>query len=1045
MKTIVAFFLRRSLPVNIAAAAAVILGAVFMMSARRVAMPEVSLDIILVQTVYPGASPEEVERNVTGPLEEEIKGTGGIQEMYSTSRRGFSSIYIELETGLDDPESAVNDIRQAVDAVQDLPELAESPRVLRLGSSSVFPALKVHVSCEQPADTHRMAEELEQRLLAIPGVSSVDLEGFREPEVRVELDPRKMAAKHISAGEVIQSISSASISYPCGNLEEGDTQIMVSLNSLADSPEDVGNITLRSNYSGYSVKVRDIARVYMDREPSGYLYRTNGRPSVNCVVTKMKSGDNLIISRETERICSAFTREKAESGVRVFTHIVDDVSDLIRNRLNVVRNNAVIGLILVIVSLFLLLNWRVAFFTAAGLPVAFGLTFIVMGMAGITINMISMVGMILVLGMLVDDAIIVAENTYRFLEKGEERLRAVTEGTHEVALPVTGTVLTTIAAFTPIFFISGIMGKFIVHMPIIVITALTASLVEAFIILPVHAYDFAPSFTGKGQKPASRVSRFSKLQDIYSNLLSRAVRNRYGVCISALLFLVIMLTVFFGYMWKKFELFPSEGIDIFFITFQKEAGTTKEATATTGKLIEDIAVRELGKDELKDIVTRIGSDRTMPNDTVFNEGEEYGAVVVYLNESTKRTRSANEIIDVLRPRLELLVRDGSAVSYGFERYKPGPPQGKPIAVQIIGEDFETAGRFARDIEEFLEHQEGVYDIKSGFGRTVKEIEVDIQSTKARRAGITAESAGIFLRAAFEGVEASSVRRGEEQIDIRVSFPEGWAENRGAIRGLLIENRAGTLIPLERVASIRPRDTMQAIFHKQGRRFIEISPDFNTETVKAKELSDRIAERFADSEQTYPGCVLEQGGEAGKTNESVKDLARSGLAALFLIFVILTAIFNSPFHPFLVMWAVPFGFAGIVLAFLIHGEIFTFVGIIGVIGMTGVVVNDAIVLVSYIKSLRDQGAGKRESIIQGGKTRLRPVILTSLTTLLGLAPTAYNIGGKDPYLPVIALAVGWGLFFATGVTLVLIPCLYAVGDDIGTLVWRIRERRAYSSD
>ncbi len=1039
MKKFIEFFIKRSLLVNIIAVIIMLAGLFFMLTVRRVAFPEVQFDIAFVYTIYPGASPLEVERNVTRPVEERIKGISGIKEMLSSSRSGYSGVFIELETDLDNPESTINDIRQAVDTVEDLPDLAEKPVVMRIGSSIVFPALGVNLTSPDASaeKLNDLADELERKILKVPGVSHVNFSGYDEPEIKVDIDPALLNHFHLSVREIVNAIRTHVISYPAGTLDEGDTQVMVSLNSRIMNASDVGNVVVRSNFEGYTIRVKDVAGVHEGVADTSYLFRTNGKKSVNLQIMKMKSGDNILISRRVKEICEEFEKEKNGSGVKVKTEIVDDVSDFIKNRLDVVKNNAVIGLFLVVLSLFLFLNWRVALFTAAGLPVAFGVTFIIMGYAGITINMMSMVGMILVLGMLVDDAIIVAENIYRHMEHGMKRLEAVVTGTSEVVAPVTGTVLTTIAAFIPLFLITGMMGKFMIHMPIIVIIALAASLIEAVIILPVHAYDFAEVSDREMEKArGEHDSKFHRFREMYRNLLEKFVRNRYVVLGAAMFVLVALFTYFGTVQISKFEMMPSEGIEIFFMKYELPSGTRKERTLEEVKKIENILKSELSKNELRDFVVRIGSDET--HSFVHNEGEAYGIAIVYLTDISDRERDVQEIIDALREKTDQLVKQGTFLSIRYEKVKPGPPTGPPVSVEIECEDFTQSRQLADEVVAFLKTIDGVLQVETSYGKTVDEVEVVVDSEKAHKAGLTAIEVAEFLRAAFEGIEASSVKKGEKEVEIRVRLQEGWASDRESIKELRIENRMGNLIPLGAIAHLRSEKSMQAVFHDKGNRYISVMGEIDALKVRPGEIAEKVQEHFKGYEEKYPDTELKLGGEVEETRDFFIDIVKALLLAVSLIFIILASIFNSPFHPFLVLLSIPFAFAGVILAFFLHGETFTMVAIIGVVGMTGVVVNDAIVLVSYIRQLRLKGTAKLDSIITGGVTRLRPVILTSLTTLLGLAPTAYHFGGKDPFLPVIALAIGWGLLFSTGVTLLLIPCFYAIGDDVNQMWWRWRK-------
>lgn len=1016
------FSVKHSLLVNLISVFILVAGfyTVFIYQIRREAFPEVSFDMVVIDTPYPGAPPEEIEKLVTVPVEKELKGVDGIEEMQSTSIENQSSILIKISQDVKDKGKVVDDIQQAVDRVVDLPEEAEEPIVTEVTSGEI-PVIEVALSGNlDEVKLQEYAERLEDILEDIPGVSSIARRGWRDKEVWVEVDPDKMQDLHLSLEEVMQALGRKNVSIPGGKLR-GAEEFSIRTTGEFETEEEIENVVIRANELGNWLRVKDVAKVRFSFEDEDVINKSRGSRSINLTVIKRATGDAVKIVDRVKRDTENFLKS-ADPALKV--SFINDIAFYIERRLGVLKNNATIGLFLVSCVLLIFLNWKTALLTALGLPVAFCATLAVMGFIGLSINLITMFGLIIVLGMLVDDGIIVAENCSRYREAGLNSRDAAIIGTQEVVKPVTTTIITTIAAFSPLMFMEGMLGKFIWGIPLVVIIALMASLFEALVILPSHFADFVKSkakFTSKKELPW-----FKKLLNFYTAVVSKALRRRYWVTggVVVLLILTMLLASF-----MPFVLFGSEeGVEQFYIRAEAPVGTNLYQTNELIRQIEK-KVEELPENELDAYTTQVGLiGQSWMYDEYGKSGSHMAQVTVNVTPRTQRKRSISQIINALRRDIKDI--KGFEKIY-FEKEQEGPPVGKAIAVQIRGEDFPVLEKIEKEISEYLKNIKGVQDVASDYEVGRGEIRVVIDEEKAARAFLTVGQIAISIRNSFKGGIATSIKpvKAEEEVDVVVRFPEEYRNKRTAFEKILVPNKFGNLIPLKKVAHFEDKVSVARIRHLDGKRVITVRADVDKKNITSLEANKRLARQFRDIPEKYPGYSINYGGEQEENVKAMKSFAGAFGLAFFLIFLILAANFNSLIQPLVVMLAIPFGLIGVVWAFFFHGSAFSFFMLMGMVGLSGVVVNDSIVLVEFINNLRRKGVDRRASIIQAGQIRLRPVLLTTITTSLGLTPTAYGIGGGDPFLRPMALTIVWGIICATALTLIVIPCVYAIIDDL----------------
>ncbi|MDD4201917.1 MAG: efflux RND transporter permease subunit [Candidatus Omnitrophica bacterium] len=1031
------FSVNQSLFVNLLSVIIMIIGLNVAMNMNKEIFPNVNFDTVTVTTIYAGATPEDVEKLITTPIEKELKQVDGIKEINSNSVPGISILNIEIDPDEDNKQKVIRDIQNYVDRVKDLPKDVDDPIVAEVESKQ-FPIIEVALSGDMPEQKLREhADILEDIFEDLSDVARVIKSGYREREIHILVDPYKLREFYVSIDEIEEALASRNISLPAGELNTETTEYSVRTTGEFLTSEEIEEVIIRANDSGNWLRVKDVAVVKDSFKDEDIINKTLGTRSVNLVILKKESGDALRMVDEIKKLCNKYLKT-AKDGLRI--SYVNDYSYYARRRLNVLTNNALSGGFIVIALLMVFLEKRVAFLTFLGIPVAFFATFIVMKMLGITINLISMFGLIIVLGMLVDDGIIVGENIYSYIEKGYPPREAAVIGAEEVMGPVFTAVATTIAAFSPLLFMTGIMGSFIKAIPVVLIVALIASLGEAVIILPSHMADFVKIKKDKdGNVIASNKQKpwFKTMIDWYTKLIRGAIRRKWTViiCTFTMIFvcIVIIISAMVGKGPLRFILFPSVGINYLFIRGEAPIGTPLKKTVELIKPVEDI-IAQLPDTELDTYVTTVGQIQEDEHDPFAGNGSHLVQLTVYLTREQDRKRSVDQIINELREKIKDIK---GFEELKFDKPQSGPPVGSPISVRIRGEKFEVLDKIADEYMSYMRTLPGVYDISWDNKPGKEEILIDVDREKATMAGVSYRQIAKTMRAVFEGGIATTIKpfKAEEETDVTVRFNEEHTGDVSVFDNVIIQNKFNTLVPLNKIASIKKVPGSTTIHHLDGKRVVTVTSNLDTKKTTSVAVNSALKNHFSKIEEKYPGYTIKYSGEQERSEESLKSLLDAFIYAFLVIYLILAGFFRSLVQPVIVMSAIFFGFLGVVIAFLLHNMAISFMAILGIVGLNGIVVNDSIVLVDFINKLRKEGMSRRQSIIKAGQMRIRPVLLTTITTVGGLCTVAYGIGGKDPFLVPMALSICWGLSFATIMTLTVIPCIYSAVDDIAQKVRR----------
>jgi len=1020
MQTIIKFMVQRPLVVNMLSVFLVALGLFAIWSINREAFPNVNLDMIQIDFGYPGATPEEIERLIVTPIEQELKTLNGIDKMTSTSFPGSGRINLEVDPDSTNRGRIVSDTQLAIDRA-DLPtDLPYDPFVTEV-DGTVFPVINLAVSAPlNDLKLKRLGDDIEDDLLRIEGVARVLVSGKRKAEIRITVDPDKMTEERIAVGDISKVIETWNVNVPGGDLETVDQKYAVRITGELKGSEDAGNLILRSNERGDSLRLEDIAQIDETLEEPTKIYDVKGKPALAIIILKQSDAD-IISTVDRIRDYIDTIPEKYDASITISTY--QDFSRFARLRLGVLTNNGIVGVFLVLVSLVLFLRPSVAMTTTIGLPIVFLTGLYCLYVMGVTLNLISMLGFIMVLGMLVDDAIIVGENITWHMEMGKSPARAAVAGAAEIIGPVTTTILTTVVAFGPLMFMSGIIGKFIVAIPTVVVLLLFLSWLEAFLILPGHVSHFA----NPDKHPEER-HWITAMENSYVWVLKAAIRFRYLTVLLA--FAVLIGSFYLAATRMSFVLFPSEGIDQFTVRVTATSGTRIDVMREKMIAIDKALRDRIDPGVLETTLISTGQIAVDSGDPLTQRGSRFGQIsAIYIPAVSREGHNAMD--DMRRAELELPAMFPD-IKLAFSELKPGPPAGRALQAEISGSDTEQMEQASRQLMEWLATINGVSTIESGSDIGDEALHVVVNRSLATYAGISLSTIASHVRAAVGGLRVSTTRRGTEEIDITIRFPDDPATQREYLENLLISNGRGGLIPLKNIATLEKHPGATTIRHKAGIRVIHVVANIDAAIITSSELNKLVA----DNEQQWLGDLYKQvtvsyGGEEEKNQESVIGLMQSLAFALLGIFIILAIQFNRMSYPFYVMLAIPFGAIGIIIGFYLHDLYWkpmslSFFALMGGVALTGVVVNSSLVLLVFVQRAIEQGMSTYDAIITAGRRRLRAVILTATTTVVGLLPTAYGWGGMDPFVSPMALALSWGLIFSTAITLIVIPAAFSIG-------------------
>jgi len=989
---------------------------------RQEFLPNTEYDVITITVPYPGASPEETEQAIVLAIEEAVQGLDDVAEVLSTAREGEGVVAVEMITG-GDLSRLSQDIQREVDRISTFPQEAEEPIITLI--SSRREVLTLIVSAETRDTVLRaIAEDVRSHLIQSPDITQVELSNVRSPEIAIEIPQHVLRTYQLTLQEVADILANASVERSGGGLKTAGGEILVRVHDRRDVGEEFGKIPLITSPDGTHVLLEDIATIRDHFSDSDQFTRFNGKSAL--IMSVYRVGKETPISVE-KAVIETLDRLKSSLPNGIELRIWNSFADIFRQRMNLLLRNGMMGLVLVFIVLGFFLEMRLAFWVMLGIPISFLGTLLLMPALDVSLNMVSMFAFILALGIVVDDAIVVGENIYHNHQNGMPFLRAAIRGARQIAMPVTFSILTNIVAFMPLYFVPGIMGKFFKAIPLVVCTTFVISLFEALFVLPAHLAH---------QKDRSQRSRLHRQQQRFSRAFTRFVQEKYGPLLNQTLrrryltvavgFSLLILTVSYVKSGRTgFELFPSVESDVALCSFQLPYGSPVEKTQTierqslqAGEALARDIEEETGKPQIQGSLSKIGDG-----------GGHRGAIVFELVEPDIRPVSTSEFARRWREKTGPI----SGVDTIRYRADSGGPGGATdaLTVELSHRDIYVLQQASEELATVLGTYSIVSDIDSGFTPGKPQIDFRLK-LEGRSLGLTSSEVARQVRHAYYGAEAIRQQRGRHEMKVMVRLPEAERATEHSLETMILRTPAGTEVPLRDVVDIQRGRAYTSIHRREGRRTVTVSAHVTPKSQAPQVLADITVGILSELKQNYPGLSYSFEGRQADERESVGGLLKGLLGAIVLIYVILAIPFKSYSQPLIIMISIPFGIVGAVIGHLLMGYSLSVISIFGIVALSGVVVNDSLILLDFFNQQRKEGLRAHDAIMIAGIQRFRPIVLTTLTTFFGLLPMIFERSLQARFLIPMAISLGFGILFATGITLLLIPSLTLILEDLGNL-------------
>jgi multidrug efflux pump subunit AcrB len=1002
----------------------VLIGGLFAyLTMPRAQDPEINFNWVSIITSLPGASAEDVERELTGPLEDAIKQVKDIRFTSSSSREGVSSILVRFEELSERQfDKRVNDLRREIQnkASAELPPDATDPVVMEITSSNGFPTAILILHGSGGESLRRAGFLMKKELEGLAGVDQVIAAGLDDPELHVDFDPARVAAAGLSPVQVADGVAAWFRNTLAGRVRVQDREWLVRLEGKTPDPETLAQAAVVTPQG--RVALDEIAQVVRSHERPSQLVSYNGRPSIMLSITKQADANTLQL---VERL-QAFTAERnpllAAQGVQLA--VIDDQTHATRHAIGVMESNAIFGLLAVLVMCWIFLGSRLALLVGLGVPFALAGTFVAVDLIGSTLNLTVLLGAVIALGMLVDDAVVIVEAIYYRLQRGDDPREAVIGGVSEVGLPVLSSVLTTIAAFLPLMLLPGILGKFMFVVPFVVTVGLLVSLAEAFWILPTH-------ILALGLQPARRRTRAQVLRERFTHWVrvkyARAlvgVFRRRRLAVAALVLVVAGAggAVMSGLV--KVQFFAFDSMRLFYVSVDMPAGVTPERTLAEAERAARVLAQAIDSSELRSIASYAGLKFT---DTEPVYGDQYAQVLVSLLPRSADMRDTGEIIASVRPLIETLEGEGT---FSFMEMKGGPPTAKPISVKIKSDDYPELRAAADAVLAEVARLPGVKDLTDDDVPGRSEMRLVLNREKLARAGVNPAEVARLLRLYGEGELVATTRDGGEKVEVVVRARQESLNDVTELLQRVVPLGDGRSVQLGELVDHELRLSKGYIRHYQLTRAITVEAELDREQIDTVAANDRLKAAWAQLQPRFPGVELDFSGELEDIQESLDSMSKLFLLGIGLIYLILATQFRSYWQPLIILVTVPLAFTGVVLGLLVSGNPLSLYTLYGVIALTGIAVNSAIVLIDAANERRTAGMSVQHAAIYAARRRVVPILITSTTTIGGLLSLAIGLGGKSLMWGPVAASIVWGLGFSTVLTLFAVPLVYRMAMERG---------------
>ncbi|MFQ5645507.1 MAG: efflux RND transporter permease subunit [bacterium] len=994
--------------------------------------PEFSLDIVTVGVPYPGASPDEVEEGICRKLENALEGVEGISKLTSSAVEGMGTAVVEVDPKYD-TYKVKQDISDEVDRVTDFPLDAEEPVVKEVVNrkSAVLMALAGNA----PERTLKeLSIDIKQELLRYPSISQVNVVGIRDYEISIEVSEASLRKYGTTFDQVVRAVKRASFNLPGGKIRTRGEEIAIRVKGQRYTGEEFRNIPVLSGRDGSIIRLYQLARIKDGFEEDERYARFDGQPAVRIAVYKTPAEDIIKISRQVRKYIEKKNRRlPGELRLKIW----DDRSQRVRERFDLLVKNGTFGLTLVFFILWFFMDVRLSFWVAAGIPVSFAGALWFMNLSGQSLNMISMFGLVMAVGMIVDDAIVIGENVFVKISRGMSPWQAAVSGTAEVALPVVASTTTTLAAFYPLFLVEGIMGKFIRVMPTAVIACLVASLIEAIIILPVHlrhmklkrhesSLPWWKRYPRKIREAVNKGSNFVT-ERIYGPVYRLALEYRPVVIALALAVLMLALGLYRG-GHINFILMPKFEEETIVSRVAFPYGTSSSVTIGAVGMMEKAAEKLNRRYRQKNgagIVLRMMSMIGGWSGWDGEKGPHAGEVTLKLCPSAERDVSSERVKATWR-ELTGDIKGVETLTFDSPRHGPG---GKPVELLFQGKEYEKIKGAVKETKELLAAYPGIFDIQDNFRSGKKELLVSLKPEGATL-GLTLRDLAEQLRNGYYGAEALKVQRGTEEVKVMVRYPVRERSNLKQLSRIRIRTPSGAQVPFDRVAAVKFSVGYSRIMRENNRRGISVTADLDESKGNARKIiMDLKKGKLEELLSRYPGVTARFEGQHEESKKSIGSLVNGFVLAMFLIYGILAVSFKSYFQPAIIMFSIPFGIVGAILGHWVMGMDISLMSLFGMVALSGIVVNDALVMVDFINKGLAGGKNLSESVRSAGLNRFRAVLLTTVTTVGGLLPLLLETSLQAQFLIPMAVSLSFGLMFATAITLFIVPSLYVILNDI----------------
>lgn len=1023
----IAYFAKHPTAANLLMLVFIVMGVSSISSLRRETFPDFSEDKVEVRVIYPGATAEEVEEAICRRIEDAVEGTNYVAEIVSDAREGVGTVTVEMAEG-GDLAGFIDDIKTEVDAIADFPAEAEDPVIRELNSTDMVVSIAV-TGPMSPTDLKEYCEGLKDRLKIEAGLSLVDISGFSDRQIRIRIPARELLQYGISLDDIAGVIASQSIDLPAGSLETGEQDLTIRFTDERRTPDQFRDLVVVAGESGGEIRLGDIAEIHDVFELDEDKYLFNGERAGLMQISKAKSEDTLTIYMMVKAFVAA-EQAVAPPGIRL--ELTNDVSSIVRDRLEMLVKNGWQGLILVFLTMWLFFNFRLSFWVTMGLPVSFLGAFFFFPQIDYSLNMITMVGLLIGLGLLMDDAIVIAENVATHLSNGKSSLRAAIDGVSEVKSGVLSSFATTILVFGPIAFLEGNMGKVLKVMPVVLILVLAVSLIEAFWILPNHLAHSLHHFD-PNKRSRFRIRFDDRLAWIRENIVGKVVDFAVGwrylfVGLAAAAFIVSVGMIAGGYL--KFKPFPDIDGDVIAARVLLPQGTPLARTETvitqlTGaieKVDEEFTPRQPGGAHL----IRNVSVQYNTNADAYESGAHVATVVADLLKGDKRDARVDDVLNRWREHTGTVT---DVISLKFTEPQLGPA-GRAIDIQLKGNDLDAMKAASMEMQAYLGRHKGVFDLSDDLRPGKPEIRVRMREG-ALGLGLNARMVAAQLRSAFYGKTASEIQVGSESFEIDVRLSKADQDSLADLTYFHVTLPDGSQAPLNTVATIDRGRGYARISSVDGLRTVTVQGDVDSRIANTAQILGRMASEFMPAlKRKYPDIRVSLKGESEESAKTGGSLSRGFLIGITGIFILLSFQFRDYTEPVVVMAAIPLAFVGVIWGHLLLGHNLSMPSMMGAVSLAGIVVNDSILLVEFIKIRRREGQPIADAARHASRERFRAVLLTSLTTVAGLLPLLAERSLQAQILIPLAISIVFGIMASTVLVLVVIPSFYTILGDFG---------------